>query len=681
MSGFGGAARGKKNKSKNQTQLNFQKWFNQAIYFHQIGNLRNAESTYKKLIAAGIEDSAVFCNLGVICKNSGRIKEALDYYSQALKFEPDDPKIYANIGNLYRLIGNLQQALDFTLKSLEFDNDSSTTHLNLGSIYRDLGQTDQALAATLRSISLDADNLDAHCNLQSIAELININSSDRQNVERAFEILLRREDFFHRRLCPLFIQLFLDKINTAAQYDSLISGNNPAVQELASDWRFIKALTLLTPPHQDIETFLTRLRKELLAYVVKNNTFPLGMNPLIISLSIQCFLNEYVYYQSGEEQEQLSILVSRSMKSSDLLNKYLPILSCYVSVDQLINETITCHDQITFDSSFEELISIQLKEVEVERGIKTQLAVGEKITNVISLKVKEMYEQNPYPRYRFSDYTYPQLSRPIAEFISNETTLSRLVFSDELLSSSYSAKVLIAGCGTGNQIINATRYKDADLTAIDISLSSLAYAIRKSRDYNIDHVRFEHLDILNLTDLHKQFDVIECSGVLHHMDNPADGLSALNRQLKPGGYMKIGLYSSLARATINLARNSIRSLGITASADNIRAFRKSVFDGEFKDLKKISILINDFYTLSECRDLCFHIQEHQFTVCSLQEMLDAENLVFCGFMLPDSILAVYREMYPGDRDAISLSNWGEFEQKYPSTFQSMYQFWVQKPSS
>jgi len=62
-------------------------------------------------------------------------------------------------------------------------------------------------------------------------------------------------------------------------------------------------------------------------------------------------------------------------------------------------------------------------------------------------------------------------------------------------------------------------------------------------------------------------------------------------------------------------------------------------------------------------------------------MLDAENLVFCGFMLPDSIRNVYREMYPGDRDATSLSNWGEFEQKYPSTFQSMYQFWVQKPSS
>ena len=126
MTGFGGQANGNSNKSSKKPQLNFQKWFNQAIYSHQTGRLREAESIYKKMITAGTSDPAVFCNLGVLCKNSGRIEEALECYERAIDFEPDDPQIYSNIGNLYRDTGKLEQALKFTLKSLELDSDSST---------------------------------------------------------------------------------------------------------------------------------------------------------------------------------------------------------------------------------------------------------------------------------------------------------------------------------------------------------------------------------------------------------------------------------------------------------------------------------------------------------------------------------------------------------------------------
>ena len=40
------------------------------------------------MIAAGTSDPAVFCNLGILCKNSGRIDEALEHYEQALEFNP-----------------------------------------------------------------------------------------------------------------------------------------------------------------------------------------------------------------------------------------------------------------------------------------------------------------------------------------------------------------------------------------------------------------------------------------------------------------------------------------------------------------------------------------------------------------------------------------------------------------
>ena len=70
---------------------------------------------------------------------------------------------------------------------------------------------------------------------------------------------------------------------------------------------------------------------------------------------------------------------------------------------------------------------------------------------------------------------------------------------------------------------------------------------------------------------------------------------------------------------------------------------------------------------------------HLFTTETLEQLLDAEKLVFCGFMLPKSIKDAYQNCFPEDTNGNSLSNWGEFESNNPSTFQSMYQFWAYKP--
>ena len=90
--------------------------------------------------------------------------------------------------------------------------------------------------------------------------------------------------------------------------------------------------------------------------------------------------------------------------------------------------------------------------------------------------------------------------------------------------------------------------------------------------------------------------------------------------------------------------------------------------------------VRDFYSLSECRDLCFHVQEHRFTTALLQEFLAAEALIFCGFLLPETVRKNYQQQFPADTDMTSLANWGDFEKQHPSTFGGMYQFWAHKPS-
>ena len=76
--------------------------------------------------------------------------------------------------------------------------------------------------------------------------------------------------------------------------------------------------------------------------------------------------------------------------------------------------------------------------------------------------------------------------------------------------------------------------------------------------------------------LNKQFDIIESSGVLHHMDNPMKGWKVLTDCLKPGGLMKIGLYSKLARQHIVKIREEISQTGIGTSSTEMRTFRETI---------------------------------------------------------------------------------------------------------
>ena len=89
----------------------------------------------------------------------------------------------------------------------------------------------------------------------------------------------------------------------------------------------------------------------------------------------------------------------------------------------------------------------------------------------------------------------------------------------------------------------------------------------------------------------------------------------------------------------------------------------------------------DFYSLSECRDLLFHVQEHRFTLPQIAQFLNENGLVFLGFDLAPEIEEQYAKRFPEDEAATNLDLWNQFEQENPDMFLEMYQFWVQKPAT
>ena len=677
MKGFGtnNRKKNKQNLAKNSLQL-----LGEAVTAHKKGDLENAESLYLKVINSGFPHEIALSNLGVIYKNTGRQKEAISIYKQAISTNPLYADAYSNLGNLYVELGSLDQALASTLKSLELKPGNPNAHTNLGRIHKRLGNLDEALASTLQSLELKPNNPGAINCLKGFIDQLKLTGSNAKQLTRAYDLLLNQTDISHSNLTRIFLQGFLPAIETALASDPIISNNNQALKALANDWRFRKSLTLMIPPSIKVEKFFTKLRTEILTEVIQKGSIPQQLKPLTEALAIQCHLNEFVYFTSKEEEEAISKIIKKAAINQDSINQNLAIIACYKPIHTIDIIPEFLNKYASHDESSKELIASQFKEHHYEKEIKASFQETHNITDTTSQVVQKMYEENPYPRFKHADFVRNESAEPIFKYIESEATKTNLTFSKELKSTTNKPKVLIAGCGTGKQVIMASRYKNAEFTAIDLSTSSLAYAIRKTEEYGMKNITFKKMDLLNIADLGDIFDIIECSGVLHHMEEPANGLSALVQQLKSGGYIKIGLYSEIARKVVVEARETIKKLGIVCTPKGIRDFRKKVLDGEISELQELLNLGIDFYSLSECRDLCFHVQEHRFTTDSLKKLLDSHGLTFCGFMVPEQIKKLYQEQYPGDIDMTSLPNWGEFEEKFPSTFTGMYQFWAHKPS-
>ena len=138
-----------------------------------------------------------------------------------------------------------------------------------------------------------------------------------------------------------------------------------------------------------------------------------------------------------------------------------------------------------------------------------------------------------------------------------------------------------------------------------------------------------------------------------------------------------GLYSERARQDIVAARAFIASRGYGSTADDIRAARRDLMAQSDEALHNVA-LFNDFFTLSECRDLLFHVQEHRMTLPQIKGFLAESGLTFLGFELDVRTAQKYTARFPADKAMTDLDCWHQFEQDWPYTFASMYRFWVQK---
>lgn len=185
----------------------------------------------------------------------------------------------------------------------------------------------------------------------------------------------------------------------------------------------------------------------------------------------------------------------------------------------------------------------------------------------------------------------------------------------------------------------------ARVLATDLSRASLAYAARMARKYGVQNIQFPQMDILDLPKLDKQFDVVECTGVLHHMQDPIEGGKAIVDRVRPGGLVCISLYSELARREIVRLRKEYENHIATIDTDYIREYRRRLML-ERPGVIDALPMRGDFFHLSRCKDLLFHPVEYRFTIPQLSQYLPELSLDFRGFKAPQLLAEAVLDNFP-----------------------------------
>jgi SAM-dependent methyltransferase len=387
------------------------------------------------------------------------------------------------------------------------------------------------------------------------------------------------------------------------------------------------------------EAELIALRRELLGA-------PISLE-LACALAQQCFLNEYVWPELEEETAFLNGMEARTPLQVALLGMYRPLRGFEKPAG----------GGEAFERMWRRLVAEPAKEAELDIAVLTP------VEDEVSRKVQAQYEVNPYPRWHRAPAAGAFPLRKLLRSLFPHADPAKLAAPD-------APQILIAGCGSGRHAaVTAQLQPLARVLAVDISRASLAYAVRRCSELGLANIRFAQADILQLGKLEERFDLIECSGVLHHMEDPLAGWRVLLSLLKPGGFMKLGLYSELGRRNIIAARGLVKGL-------EVREARERILELPAEHPARKVATLRDFYSASGARDLILHVQEHRFTMQGLAQAIAALAVEFLGFEFTDTtVVRAFRRRYA---DETSLEQWEAFEREHPDTFSSMYQFWIRR---
>jgi SAM-dependent methyltransferase len=217
-------------------------------------------------------------------------------------------------------------------------------------------------------------------------------------------------------------------------------------------------------------------------------------------------------------------------------------------------------------------------------------------------RVRLFYDANPFPGYPPNDSLGWLRAR--AERSAFARLLDASIAGD--------ARIVEIGCGTGQMSLYLTR-ADRVVVGCDLSRGALALAQSAARRYGLSGVSFVEADLSRLPLRPGAFDIVYCSGVLHHTPDPRAAFSRIVQAARPGGLVVLGLYNRYARVPLRLRRLVARLSG----------WRWIPFDPVLRDREAEPARREAWL-----RDQYRHPEEHSHSLAEVRRWFDENDVAF-----------------------------------------------------
>jgi tetratricopeptide (TPR) repeat protein/2-polyprenyl-3-methyl-5-hydroxy-6-metoxy-1,4-benzoquinol methylase len=659
-----------------------------ANVFDSLGRTVEAVESYQRALAINPRYAEVHFNLGVLAMTQGRHDDAVQSLRRAVEIKPDYAQAHRTLGVELSTLEDLDAAEASHRRALAIEPESEETLFHLATVLMARGKASEALPLLMPALER-APTWAIKVAVTNCLARTGFMVNDSRNRSVLKTALTEPWGLPFQLFNSALGLIMLDR--RIADCVRLANASWPArlpraavfgvdgLIALAED-SLLHTLLEATPVSEIyFERFLTSARHALLETASSKqapDASEIAALRFYAALSQQCFINEYIFDCDDREKlkaaacrtQLLALLEAEAVVPPLLLFAVAAYFPLYSLRDA--SRLLDSNPPAPIDAVLRQQIREPFEEQALRAGIKclTPITVG------VSEQVRGQYEQNPYPRW----VKLPKHEQAL--YFNGELRRSLPFGPFTPMPDDGAPEALIAGCGTGRHSIStARRFRGIRVLAIDLSLSSISYAKRKTQEQGVSNIEYAQADILKLSDIARTFDIIESVGVLHHLADPFAGWRTLLSLLRPGGFMYLGFYSELARRHVVKAREIIAARGYSSTPYDIRRFRQDLSVRDLGvDLQSLS-QFQDFYSTSDCRDLLFHVQEHRLTLSQIESFLADFGLHFIGFEMDRSVLHRYRARFTDDPTGTNLRNWASFEADNPDTFAGMYQFWIQKP--
>jgi predicted O-linked N-acetylglucosamine transferase (SPINDLY family) len=146
-------------------QIDLKQAFARATHHHQAGQLHEAETLYRQILATDPNHADALHLLGVLARQAGRPEVGVALIGQSLQRKPNNPAAHNNLGNALKSLDRLEEAIESYKQAIALAPNLADAHNNLGNALLKLGRTEAAVASYRESIRLSPATPEAYNNL------------------------------------------------------------------------------------------------------------------------------------------------------------------------------------------------------------------------------------------------------------------------------------------------------------------------------------------------------------------------------------------------------------------------------------------------------------------------------------------------------------------------------------